>query len=47
MCLSRPGKVLVSRTVKDLVFGSGLSFSKASKYSLKGVADKWELYSAS
>jgi class 3 adenylate cyclase len=47
MGLSRPGKVLVSRTVKDLVVGSGLSFSKAGKYSLKGVADKWELYSAS
>ena len=47
MGLTRPGKVLVSRTVKDLVVGSGLVFSKAGKYSLKGVADKWELFSAS
>lgn len=47
MGLTRPGKVLVSRTVKDLVVGSGLEFARAGKYALKGVADKWELYSAS
>ena len=47
MGLCRPGKVLVSRTVKDLVVGSGLEFSKIGKHTLKGVADKWELYSIS
>ena len=42
--LARPGEVLVSRTVKDLVAGSGLAFADRGRHSLKGVADKWQLY---
>src|SRR6478735_10327720 len=40
--LAEPGEVLVSRTVKDLVAGSGLSFNKRGKHSLKGVPDTWQ-----
>ena len=41
-----PGEVLVSRTVKDLVAGSGLRFEDAGVHQLKGVPDKWPLYRA-
>jgi class 3 adenylate cyclase len=37
-------EVLVSRTVKDLVAGSGLSFEDAGEHKLKGVPDRWRLY---
>ena len=39
-----PGEVLVSRTVRDLVAGSGLGFEARGRRELKGVAGKWELY---
>jgi len=38
-------EVLVSQTVKDLVAGSGLSFKEAGEHELKGVPDRWRLYS--
>jgi class 3 adenylate cyclase len=41
---ARPGEVLVSRTVKDLVAGSGLRFEDAGEHELKGVPDRWQLY---
>jgi class 3 adenylate cyclase len=41
-----PSEVLVSRTVKDLVAGSGLEFSERGAHELKGVPDTWELYAA-
>lgn len=41
------GEILVSRTVKDLVAGSGLQFSERGKHSLKGLQDPMELYAAS
>ena len=44
--LAGPGEVLVSRTVKDLVAGSGLEFSERGAHELKGVPDEWELYEA-
>jgi hypothetical protein len=37
--LAHPGEVLVSRTVKDLVAGSGIEFSRAEYASSKGLAD--------
>jgi class 3 adenylate cyclase len=43
--LAAPGEVLVSSTVKDLVAGSGLTFRDHGSKSLKGVPDKWRLYS--
>jgi class 3 adenylate cyclase/alpha-beta hydrolase superfamily lysophospholipase len=42
--LADPGEVLVSRTVKDLVAGSGLAFVDRGLHPLKGVADTWQLY---
>ncbi|MET0938530.1 MAG: adenylate/guanylate cyclase domain-containing protein [Gaiellaceae bacterium] len=39
-----PGEVLVSRTVKDLVAGSGLEFEDRGIRSLKGVPEEWQLY---
>ena len=44
--LAGPSEVLVSRTVKDLVVGSGLDFSDRGSHELKGVPDTWELYAA-
>ena len=42
--LARPGEVLVSRTVKDLVAGSGLRFEDRGEHELKGIADEWHLF---
>jgi pimeloyl-ACP methyl ester carboxylesterase len=42
--LAAPGQVLVSRTVKDLVAGSGLVFEDQGEHDLKGVPDRWRLY---
>jgi pimeloyl-ACP methyl ester carboxylesterase len=42
--IAAPGHVLVSRTVKDLVAGSGLVFEDAGAHELKGVPDLWQLY---
>lgn len=39
-----PGEVLVSRTVKDLVAGSGVTFVSRGAHQLKGVPGTWELY---
>ena len=39
-----PGEVLVSSTVKDLVAGSGLSFTDRGAAELKGVPGEWRLY---
>ena len=42
--LAAPGEVLVSRTVKDLVAGSGLRFQDRGEHELKGVPDVWHLF---
>jgi pimeloyl-ACP methyl ester carboxylesterase len=41
---ARPGEVLVSSTVKDLVAGSGLRFRERGTAELKGVSEQWRLY---
>ena len=38
------GEVLVSRTVKDLVAGSGITFVDRGTRSLKGVPGRWQLF---
>lgn len=38
------GEILVSRTVTDLVAGSGLEFEDRGEYELKGVPDRWRLF---
>jgi pimeloyl-ACP methyl ester carboxylesterase len=42
--LARPGEVLVSNTVKDLVAGSGLTFTERGVHALKGVPGEWPLF---
>jgi class 3 adenylate cyclase len=44
--LADADEVLVSRTVKDLVVGSGLEFSDRGSHTLKGVPDEWQVYAA-
>jgi class 3 adenylate cyclase len=39
-----PGEVLISRTVADLVVGSGIKFADRGEHELKGVAGTWRLY---
>ena len=41
-----PREVVVSQTVKDLVAGSGFSFTVRGEQELKGVPDLWRLYVA-
>jgi DNA-binding SARP family transcriptional activator/class 3 adenylate cyclase len=43
---AEPGEVLVSRTVTDLVAGSGLEFSDHGEHELKGVPGQWRLFEA-
>jgi len=42
-----PSQVLVSQTVKDLVAGSGFSFTDVGERDLKGVPGRWRLWAAS
>jgi class 3 adenylate cyclase len=44
--LAEPSEVLVSRTVKDLVAGSGIEFAERGCHELKGVPDSWDLHAA-
>jgi class 3 adenylate cyclase len=44
--LASEGEVLVSRTVRDLVVGSGLNFEDRGPYELKGVPEDWQIYAA-
>jgi class 3 adenylate cyclase len=41
--LARPGEVMVSGTVKDLVMGSGIEFAGRGSHELKGVPGTWPL----
>jgi class 3 adenylate cyclase/pimeloyl-ACP methyl ester carboxylesterase len=38
------GEILCSRTVKDLVAGSGFAFADRGTHHLKGVPDDWQLF---
>lgn len=40
-----PGEVWVSRTVRDLVAGSGVELRPRGAHRLKGVPEPWELFS--
>lgn len=44
--LAAPGEVLATRTVRDLVAGSGIVFEERGEHELKGVPDRWALYAA-
>ncbi|MBP1816625.1 adenylate/guanylate cyclase domain-containing protein [Mycobacterium sp. OAE908] len=45
MALAGPGEVLVSATVRDLVFGSGVEFEERGEHELKGVPGRWAVHS--
>jgi class 3 adenylate cyclase len=45
MAVADPGEILVSRTVRDLVVGSDISFSDRGAHQLKGIEGDWQLYS--
>jgi class 3 adenylate cyclase len=44
--LAGPQDILVSRTVKDLVAGSGIEFEDRGMHALKGVPDEWQVLAA-
>jgi class 3 adenylate cyclase len=46
MALAGGGEVLVSRTVRDLVIGSELSFEDRGEHELKGVPERWAVFAA-
>ncbi len=41
-----PGEVVVSSTVKDLLAGSGVTFTDRGVHPLKGLPDEWRLFGA-
>jgi class 3 adenylate cyclase len=44
MSAAGAGEVLVSRTVVDLVTGSGIEFDDRGEHDLKGVPGSWQLF---
>jgi class 3 adenylate cyclase len=44
MAAATGGEIVCSRTVKDLVAGSGFAFEDRGAHRLKGVPDAWQLY---
>jgi class 3 adenylate cyclase len=44
---AQPGEVLVSRTVVDLVAGSGTTFDDRGEHELKGMTAAWRLFAVS
>jgi class 3 adenylate cyclase len=42
--LAGPDQVLVSRTVVDLVAGSGIEFDGCGEHELKGLGGTWQLF---
>jgi class 3 adenylate cyclase len=46
MAAAGPGEVLVSRTVRDLVVGSGIALEDRGTHALKGLDEPWHLFAA-
>jgi class 3 adenylate cyclase len=44
--LGAPGEVWVTRTVRDVVAGSGLRFDARGTHHLRGLSEPWELHAA-
>jgi class 3 adenylate cyclase len=42
---AKPGDVLVSQTVKDLVVGSGIMFEERGEVALRGIPGTWQIFS--
>ena len=43
---ARPGEVVVSSTLKDIVAGSGIAFEEHGEHELEGVPGTWRLFTA-
>lgn len=43
MAAARPGDIIVSGTVRDLLAGSGTSFEDRGRHPLKGIEGEWQL----
>lgn len=46
LALAKPGEVLVSRTLRDILIGSPYEFKERGIHVLDGVPSKWPLYAA-
>lgn len=46
LSIASPGEILVSQTTKDLVEGSGLTFTDRGEHELKGIEGRRRVYSA-
>lgn len=44
MSVAAGGGIVVSRTVRDLTFGSGIAFEDIGEHRLRGVPESWALY---
>ena len=44
MAAARPGEVVTSRTVRDLIFGSDIAVEDRGEHALKGIDGSWQLY---
>jgi class 3 adenylate cyclase len=44
MAAAGAGEIVVSRTVRDLLLGSGYRFRDLGAHELRGVTDEWQLY---
>lgn len=44
--VAKANEVVVSRTVRDLIAGSGITLSPCGRFELKGVPEEWDLYRA-
>lgn len=47
MSRAQAGEILVSRTVRDPVIGSELTFAERGDHEFKGIPEPWGLYAAS
>jgi class 3 adenylate cyclase len=45
--LAGSGEIYVSRTVVDLVAGSGVEFDDRGEHQLKGVSGSWRIFAVS
>ena len=44
--IAQPSEVLVSQPLKDLTTGSGINYTDRGQHELKGVPDRWRLFTA-
>jgi class 3 adenylate cyclase len=42
--IAQPSEILVSRTVKELVAGSGITFTDRGTHLLRGLPGEWRLF---